>query len=38
VAIDFPVQRLQIVALPERGSEVEATVAREIDRKELTVG
>ena len=35
-----PVQRLQIgnvVALPEQGSEVEATVAREIDRTELTV-
>ena len=40
VAIEFPVQRLQIgdvVALPEQGSEVEATVAREIDRTELTV-
>jgi len=40
VAIEFPVQRLQIgdvVALPEEGSEVEATVAREIDRTELTV-
>ena len=40
VAIDFPVQRLQIgdvLALPEQGSEVEATVAREIDRTELTV-
>jgi len=40
VAIEFPVQRLQIgdvVALPEQGSEVEATVAREIDRAELTV-
>jgi hypothetical protein len=40
VAIEFPVQRLQIgdvVALPEQGSEVEATVVREIDRAELTV-
>jgi hypothetical protein len=40
VAIEFPVQRLQIgdvVALSEQGSEVEATVAREIDRTELTV-
>ena len=40
VAIEFPVQRLQIgdvVALPEQGSEVEATVVREIDRTELTV-
>lgn len=40
MAIEFPVQRLQIgdvVALPEQGSEVEATVAREIDRTELTV-
>jgi len=40
VAIEFPVQRLQIgdvLALPEQGSEVEATVVREIDRTELTV-
>jgi hypothetical protein len=40
VAIEFPVQRLQIgdvIALPEQGSEVEATVAREIDRTELTL-
>jgi hypothetical protein len=40
VAIEFPVQRLQIgdvVALSEQGSEVEATVVREIDRTELTV-
>jgi hypothetical protein len=40
VAIEFPVQRLQIgdvVALSEQGSEVDATVVREIDRTELTV-
>ena len=40
MAIEFPVQRLQIgdvVALSEQGREVEATVAREIDRTELTV-
>ena len=26
-----------VIALPDRGSEVEATVAREIDRTEVTV-
>jgi hypothetical protein len=40
VAIDFPVQRLEIgdvIVLREQGGEVEATVAREIARSELTV-
>jgi hypothetical protein len=40
VAIDFPLQRPEIgdvIAFPEQGSEVEATVTREIERTELTV-
>jgi hypothetical protein len=40
VAIDFPVQRLEIgdvVVLREEGGDVEATVVREIARSERTV-
>jgi hypothetical protein len=42
MAIEFVVQRLQIgdvilLDLPEQGGDVEATVARDIDRTETTV-